>query len=117
MGYLVCAVVSGLALCAALVILELFKYGREKGSIVTLKITAPEDLDFPNAFDSILQAYTTSARLKRIKTADLGSVYELNYAVVMKAGANEKEFIDDLRCRNGNMNIALVMEAPSGAEF
>jgi hypothetical protein len=117
MGFIVYAAVVGATLCAALVILELCHYGQKKGTVKSLKITVPENLDFPNAFDSVMQKYTLSFTLRRIKTADLGSLYELNYAVVTKDGINDKDFIDELRCRNGNLNITLVLDAPASAEF
>ncbi|MDR3294262.1 MAG: DUF4956 domain-containing protein [Clostridiales Family XIII bacterium] len=117
MGYVLYAAIVGLVLCAVMVLLELFKYGRPKGIEKILKITVPENLDFQDTFDIVMEKYTTSFRLRRMKTADLGSLYELNYAVVTKDGINEKAFIDELRCRNGNLNITLVLDAPSNTEF
>jgi hypothetical protein len=117
MGFLLYAAVVGVVLCAVMVLLELCHYGRPRGTEKILKITIPENLDFQNAFAGVLQKYTQSATLKKLKTADLGSLYELNYAVVTKDGFSDKDFIDELRCRNGNLNITLVLDAPSHAEF
>jgi hypothetical protein len=117
MGFILYAVIVGIALCAVMVLLELFKYGRPGGTEKILKITIPENLDFQNTFDQVLQKYTVSSRLRKIKTADLGSLYELDYSLVTKDGINEKEFIDELRCRNSNLNITLVLNAPANAEF
>ncbi|MDR3239138.1 MAG: DUF4956 domain-containing protein [Clostridiales bacterium] len=119
MGFLLYAGIVGLMLCAAIALLEACGYGQSKIVGKILKITVPEDLNFGNAFDSVLEKYTLCSVLKRIKTADLGSVYQLDYVVVTKNGVDEKEFIDELRLRNGNMNIALILDAPaaSGAEF
>ena len=88
---------------------------KKKDAEKTLKITVPEDLNFGEVFDDILRKYTLSYNIKRLKTADLGSVYELTYGVVVKDGINEKSFIDELRVRNGNMNIALIMDATTTA--
>ena len=74
-----------------------------------LKITVPEDLDYEGAFDEVLDRFTTGWNLRRVKTADLGSLYELVYAVRMDDATNRKEFLDALRCRNGNLNITLAM--------
>lgn len=117
MGYLVYAAIVGVVLCAVMVLLEVFKYGRPKGTEKLLKITIPENLDFQNAFDDVMEKYTLSSALRKVKTADLGSLYELRYAVVTRDGISEKDFIDDLRCRNGNLNITLVLDAPANTEF
>jgi hypothetical protein len=117
MGFLLCAAVVGLALCAALVLLEVCKYGKAGRNARLLKITVPENLNFKGAFEEALEKYTLSADLQKIKTADLGSVYELSYAVVTKDGVDEKDFIDALRCHNGNMNISLTLDVPANADF
>lgn len=114
MGYMLYAVTVAVALCAAMVILELIKFGKTGTTEKLLKITVPENLDYEGAFDSVLQKYTKSARLQRVKTSDLGSLYELCYGVVTKESLGDKAFIDELRCRNGNLNITLVLDAPGG---
>ena len=73
-----------------------------------LRITIPEDLNYQGAFDDILTRYTKKYSLERIKTTDLGSLYELRYNVTMYKDENEQEFINELRCRNGNLNIILA---------
>jgi hypothetical protein len=117
MGFILYSVIVGLALCLVISLLEFFKYGLPKSRELMLKITVPEDLDFPNAFDGVLEKYTASANLRRIKTADLGSLYELCYGVTVKDGVNEKDFIDELRCRNGNLNITLILEPQENSEL
>lgn len=114
MGFLLYAAAITAALCAVMLTLELTKFGSAKGTEKLLKITVPESLDFENAFGEVLQKYTLSSKLQKIKTADLGSLYELSYAVTTRDGVSEKEFIDDLRCRNGNLNITLVLGVPAG---
>lgn len=114
MGYLVYAVAVAVLLCAAMAVLELLGFGRPSGTDKLLKITVPENLDYEGAFDSVLIKYASRWTLMRVRTADLGSLYELSYRLAMKDGASDKAFIDELRCRNGNLNITLVHDAPSG---
>ena len=115
MGYLLYAAIVGVALCAVATILEITGYAGTKNAEKLLKIRVPENLNFGQAFDPVLQKYTQSYRFRRIKTSDLGSVYELSYGIIMKNGVIEKDFIDELRILNGNMNIALLMDAPTAA--
>jgi hypothetical protein len=117
MGFLFYAGIVGVVLCAAMLILELLKYGHPKGTEKKLKITVPEDLNFQDAFEDIMQKFTVSYKLKKLKTADLGSLYELDYEIVTKEGISEKAFLDELRCRNGNLNITLVLNSPEYSEF
>lgn len=72
-----------------------------------LKITIPEDLNYQGAFDDILDKYTKKYTLSKIKTTELGSLFELCYNVSMESGQNEQEFLNELRVRNGNLNIIL----------
>lgn len=72
-----------------------------------LRITIPENLDYEGLFDDIFEAYTTKNVLNRVKTVNMGSLYELEYFVTMKKNVSEKAFIDEIRCRNGNLNIIL----------
>ncbi|MDR0859047.1 MAG: DUF4956 domain-containing protein [Oscillospiraceae bacterium] len=117
MGFLLYAVVVGVFLCLVVVLLEVLNFGQVRKTDKILKITIPENLDFPNAFNGILEKYTLSNTLRRVKTAELGSLYELNYSVITRDGVSEKEFIDALRTRNGNLNISLVLDAANNSEF
>ena len=114
MGYILYGGIAVAILCAVVVILEFCKFGRAKVTQKLLKITVPENLDYQNAFDDILRKYSVSYRLTLVKTADLGSLYELHYVITTRNAQSEKEFIDELRCRNGNLNITLVLDAPRG---
>ncbi len=111
MGYLVYAVIITVLLCLVMLGLEAIKFGQSKGTDKLLKITVPEDLDYQDAFEEVLQKYTISAKLQKVKTTELGSLYELLYSVVTKNEIKEKDFIDELRCRNGNLSITLVLDA------
>ena len=72
-----------------------------------LKIVMPEDLDYSNVFDEIFDRYTSKNTLEKVKTTNLGSTFELKYRVILKKDINEKEFIDELRVKNGNLKISL----------
>ena len=110
MGHLLYGAIATVVLCTVMVVLELLKFGQPKQPPQTVKITVPEDLDFNRAFDDIFAQYTSSFRRVRVKTIDLGSLFELQYSIVAKKGIDEKAFIDALRCRNGNLSISLVMD-------
>ncbi|WP_071131421.1 DUF4956 domain-containing protein [Enterococcus timonensis] len=72
-----------------------------------LKVTLAEDLDFPEIFDDLLKKYTVSNELQQVKTTEMGSLFELNYLVELKDLSQQKQFIDELRVRNGNLPISL----------
>ena len=99
-------------LCIIMLISEKYKLFEKKSVQKTLKITIPENLNYQGAFDEILKKYTKSYTLTKIKTTDLGSLFELCYNVIMQNDENEQEFINELRCRNGNLNIILSVSAP-----
>ncbi len=111
MGYLLYGAIITVLLCLVMIGLEAVKFGQSKGTDKLLKITIPEDLDYQDAFEEVLQKYTLSAKLQKVKTTELGSLYELLYSVVTKDEIKEKDFIDELRCRNGNLSITLVLDA------
>lgn len=73
----------------------------------TLHITIPEDLDYTGVFDEILSIYTNSYELAEVKTTNMGSLIKLTYQLVLKDVKYEKEMIDQIRCRNGNLEIAV----------
>ncbi len=76
-----------------------------------LKITVPEDLDYTGAFDDLFTKYTTSAKLVAVKTTNLGSLNKLTYDITLTNAGSEKRLIDELRCRNGNLEIAMSIPA------
>lgn len=80
-----------------------------------LRITIPENLDYTTVFDEILKDYTQKAQLLQVKTTNMGSMFELRYQIRLKAGKNEKEMIDRLRTRNGNLTIVCGRELNSMA--
>lgn len=72
-----------------------------------LRILIPEDMDYHGVFEGLFQTYTTRASLERIKTTNMGTLYELTYIVYLKKDANEKKFMDEIRTRNGNLTIIM----------
>ena len=107
MGQIIFA--SFLTVFASLIMIILAKtpFGNKKNEEKKLKIVIPEDLDFTGIFDDIFVKYMKKQKLEKVKTTNLGSLYELTYRVELKENINEKELIDELRCRNGNLNIIL----------
>lgn len=108
MGFIGYAILFTIILCALMIILDLTKFGSSKTKTMQLKITVPEDLNYEDAFDEVLTTYTNSWRIENIRTRDFGALFELTYKINLKQDANQKKFIDDLRCRNGNLNINLT---------
>ena len=80
-----------------------------------LKITIPESLDYDGLFDDLFEKYTKSCVLERVKTSNMGTLYELTYRVTLPDDQTPKAFLDDLRCRNGNLNITCGREATKDA--
>ncbi|MBE5865241.1 MAG: DUF4956 domain-containing protein [Lachnospiraceae bacterium] len=119
MGYLGFAVVFAVILAVITVLLSFVDFGARKNAAryKTLRITIPEDLDYTGVFDEIFEEYTTSYELAQVRTTNMGSLFRLTYDMVLKSEANEKEFIDKLRCRNGNLEIAISRQETTVAEL
>lgn len=115
-GYYGYAVLFTVFLCLLMFALNIFNFASRKNSQKLLKITIPEDLNFEGAFDDIFEQFTTGHELLKIKTTDLGSLYQIVYTVTMDNSVSQKEFLDQLRCRNGNLNITLSMLADTAEQ-
>jgi hypothetical protein len=96
------------ALCLIIFVCTKLNFGCKNISTKRLKILLPETLEFDNAFDEIFEKYTVSHNIVKVSTVDLGSLYEMEYHIVMKNDISVKEFIDDLRVRNGNLSVTLT---------
>ena len=107
MGQIVFAVVITVVLSLVLLLLSKSSFGEKKVLEKKLKVLIPEDLNYTDVFDDIFHKFTSSVDLVKVKTTNMGSMYELSYNVVLKNKANEKSFIDEIRCRNGNLNVIL----------
>lgn len=103
MGYVFLAAILFLLVSAVMIILTATGFGSRKTE-KTLKITIPENLDYEGLFDDLFEKYTLSHELVKVKTSNMGTLYDLEYIITLK-GAVPKSFIDDIRCRNGNLNI------------
>ncbi len=106
-GYYLLAFVFVVLIGAVNIVYEKFDIGKSKENERLLKITIPEDLDYETLFDDILSKYLSSWELIQIKTTDMGSLFKLSYQVCFKENVQSKAFIDELRCRNANLEIAL----------
>ena len=105
MGYIGLAVLATLVVCG----ISLIRYSLPSGhggADRDLKITIPEDMDYTDLFDDLFDSYTSQHTLTSVKTANMGSLFNLRYRVRLKDVKREKAFLDDLRCRNGNLEIA-----------
>lgn len=105
LGYIQFSIILAILLCLVLFALEKVSFGETKQDEKELKVTIPENLDYVDIFDDIFEKYLKKVVLKQVKTTNLGSMYELNYCIQLKDERYEKEMIDDIRCRNGNLTI------------
>lgn len=105
MGYVYYAIGFTIVIGGVILLLSNISFGERKNTIKTLKITIPENLDYTEIFDEVFQKYTKKADLETVKTTNLGSLYELQYSIELKDVKVEKDLIDEIRCRNGNLNI------------
>ena len=110
MGYVGLAALTFVIVSTALLALTALGLGQKDGGERLLKITIPEDLDYEGLFDDLFAQYTTSHTLVRVKTSNMGTLYELEYRITLRSESIPKEFLDALRCRNGNLNIVCGRE-------
>lgn len=106
MGYLTIAVLFVLIIGGISILYNFTKFGEPTRKEKELKITIPEGLDYTGVFDDLFNKYTTKYELIKVRTANMGSLYKLDYRIVLKNPTEEKLLIDDIRCRNGNLEIA-----------
>lgn len=83
----------------------------------TMDITIPEDLNYTDIFQDLFEKYTRSYDLVRVKTTNMGSLFKLTYHLTLNNSADEKKFIDELRCRNGNLEISCSIQESNGYEL
>jgi uncharacterized membrane protein YhiD involved in acid resistance len=106
MGYVSFAAVITVILSLALLLLSKTNFGGGETSTKELKVTIPENLNYTAIFDDLFEKYTKSAVLEKVKTTNLGSMFDLHYHIDLKDKSLEKAFIDEIRCRNGNLTIS-----------
>ncbi len=119
MGYLGFAILFTVIMCGVFLLYNRLDLGTKKNAATykTMSITIPEDLDYSDVFDDIFREYTSSFDLMRVKTTNMGSMFRLTYNIVLKDVTKEKEMIDKLRCRNGNLEITVSNQETTVAEL
>ena len=110
MGYVGYAALFFLVTAAYALALSRFRFGEQAGIQRMLKVTVPENADYEALFDDLFEQYTRRHELVRVRTSNMGTLFELSYAVELKDLRHTKEFIDAIRCRNGNLNISCGVE-------
>ncbi len=119
MGYLGFAAVFTLVMCGMFALYNRLDFGTRKNTAVfkTFTITIPEDLDYSGVFDDIFAEFTRSHELIRVKTTNMGSMFKLTYNAELTETAREKEMLDRIRCRNGNLEIVVSQQETVGTEL
>ena len=119
MGYLGFAALFTVVMCAAFLVYNCLDLGQKKSAsrYKILTVTIPEDLDYASVFDDIFEEYTSGCDLIRVKTTNMGSLFRLTYEITLRDPAQEKQMIDKLRCRNGNLEISVSRQETVGAEL
>lgn len=107
-GYPILAIAVTLIGSLGIIILEKTNIFEQNKNEKYLKITIPENIDYTEVFNDILDKYTYKYKLEQVKTTNLGSMFELKYLITLNNDINEKEFIDKLRIKNGNLKISLT---------
>lgn len=112
MGYLGFAVLFALVLGLCMLLYTQLGFGNtiKKCPDKTLRITIPEDLNYSEVFTDLMEQYTKHYELIQVKTTNMGSLFKLTYNITLKDVNKEKEFIDALRCRNGNLEICMARQ-------
>lgn len=117
MGYIGIAAILLAVYAAASLTLNAMRFGEKRRPAQILRITIPESLDYDGVFDEALETYTKKHELSRVRTVNMGALYELEYRVTLKDEAQQKAFLDELRCRNGNLRISLGRPVSSKDEL
>ena len=119
MGYLGFAMLFAVVMCAMLIVYNLMNFGTNKNGQIykAITVTIPEDLDYSDVFEDIFEQYTVSHELVRVKSTNMGSMFKLTYHVKLRNGIREKEMLDKIRCRNGNLEIVVSKQETVSAEL
>lgn len=119
MGYLAFALLFTLIMSVMNVVFNRMDFGDKRNGerYRTLSILIPESLDYSGVFDEVLRHFAAEYTLTRVKTTNMGSLFRLTYDLVLRENVSEKELIDQLRCRNGNLEIMLSCQESAPAEL
>ncbi|MCI6163624.1 MAG: MgtC/SapB family protein [Lachnospira sp.] len=107
LGYITFAACFAVIILLVMVALTIAGIGSDSEKMKQLRITIPEDLNYNSIFDDLFEKYTEGSKLNKVKTTNMGTMYELTYNIKLKNSVDEKEFIDNIRMRNGNLNITM----------
>lgn len=105
-GYVGLALCFTIISCALALVYTLCGLGKARKELKELRILIPESLDYTDVFEDIFKEFTISAEMVQVKTSNMGSLYKLTYDVVLKPGVSEKAMLDEIRCRNGNLDVS-----------
>lgn len=119
MGYIGFAILFTVLMCFVTRLYNRLDFGSKKNAAIykTLTITIPEDLNYTGVFEEVFREFTDSYELVRVKTVNLGSLFRLTYNLTLKSAETEKDMIDALRCRNGNLEISVSKQDTTAAEL
>lgn len=117
MGYISFAIVITIIVSLVMFLLAKFNFGETKAEERKLKVVVPENLNYTEIFDDIFEKYTNRNTIIKSKTINLGSLYEITYEIELKDKNKEKEMIDEIRCRNGNLTINCARIGGTGEEL
>lgn len=119
MGYIGFAFVFAILMSVVFVVYNHLDFGIQKKALryKTIRIAIPEDLDYSNIFDDVWEKYTDKCELVRVKSINMGSMFRVTYNIKMKKDVSEKEMLDMIRCRNGNLEITLSKQDNSVEEL
>jgi hypothetical protein len=104
-GHIMFAMMLTVLVCITLAVFHLIRFGEEKNTVKSLRIFIPEDLDYTEIFNDLFREYTHKTNLERVRTVNLGSLYELQYTIELKDIKKEKDLLDKIRQRNCNLDI------------
>lgn len=117
MGYVIYAALFTVLVVAVTIALTLTHFGDSRQSDKRLRVTVPEDLEYMHIFDDIFENFTSKNKLCKVRTTNLGGLYELQYDVTLKNADEEKEMLDAIRQRNGNLTVTCGIPAVSRDEL
>lgn len=119
MGYIGFGFIFGIVMSVVVAVYNRLDFGTQKNMqrYKTIRIMIPEDLDYSDVFDKVFDVYTDEYELVKVKTLNMGSMFRLTYNLTMKKNVSEKEMLDMIRCRNGNLEITISKQDNSAEEL
>ena len=119
MGYLGYAALFTVVMCAVMLLYNTLDFGTKKNAALykTLRVTIPEDLDYTNVFEDVFPQYVREWELGQVKTTNMGSLFRLTYDITLRDANVEKALIDELRKRNGNLEITVSKQETTSTEL